>query len=172
MTQHAMVTNSVRAYVGLGSNLDNPVAQIKTALAALDRIPETRCVQHSALYRSMPLGELTQPDYVNAVAALDTRLAPLQLLAELQALEQRQGRIRGVEQWGPRTLDLDLLLYADQQLANEILTVPHPRLHERSFVLYPLCEIAQDVVVPGYGSVHELAAQCRIRDSLLCAPLL
>ena len=163
-----------RVYIGLGSNLNDPVAQIKTALAALDAIPETCRVQHSSLYRSAPLtlnATVMQPDYINAVAALDTQLEPMQLLAELQALEQRQGRTRSAERWGARTLDLDLLLYADWQCKSEELTVPHPRLHERSFVLYPLLEIAPDLYVPGQGSVRELAAHCRIHDTLSCSPL-
>ena len=164
----------VRVYIGLGSNLNAPVAQIKTALTALDAIPGTCRVQHSSLYRSAPLtldATVTQPDYINAVAAFDTSLEPLQLLAELQALEHHQGRTRNVERWQPRTLDIDLLLYADQQWMSEELTVPHPRLHERSFVLYPLFEIAPDLHVPGHGSVRELAARCRIHDTLSCSPL-
>ncbi len=170
------LVNAVRVYVGLGSNLNDPVMQIKTALAALNAIPDTHSVQYSSLYRSAPLtlqvAVADQPDYINAVAALDTQLAPLQLLAELQALEQRHGRTRGAERWGPRTLDLDLLLYADRQWESEALTVPHPRLHERSFVLYPLFEIAPDINVPGQGSVRELVARCRIHDVLSCSPLL
>ena len=166
----------MRAYVGLGSNLNDPVTQIKTALVALNDIPQTRCVQQSGLYSSAPLAlgvaaADQQPDYINAVAALDTRLAPLQLLEELQALEQRHGRIRGAEQWGPRTLDLDLLLYADTQWQSRALTVPHPRLHERSFVLYPLFDIAPEIQVPGQGRVRDLAARCRVHDTLSCVPL-
>jgi len=164
----------MRVYIGLGSNLNDPIAQIKTALAALGAIPETCSVQHSSLYRSAPLAlnaTVMQPDYINAVAALDTQLEPMQLLAELQALEQRQGRTRGAGRWEPRTLDLDLLLYADQQCTSEELTVPHPRLHERSFVLYPLFEIAPDLHVPGQGSVRALTARCRIHDTLSCLPL-
>lgn len=167
----------MRVYIGLGSNINDPIAQIKTALVALNAIPETCNVQHSSLYRSTPLTldvnatAPSQPDYINAVAALDTRLEPMQLLAELQALEQRQGRTRGAQRWGARTLDLDLLLYADWQCKSEELTVPHPRLHERSFVLYPLFEIAPDLHVPGRGSVRDLAARCRIHDTLSCSPL-
>lgn len=164
----------MRVYIGVGSNLNDPVAQVKTALAALDALPETCSVQHSSLYRSAPLtldAAVMQPDYINAVAALDTRLEPIQLLAELQALERCQGRTRGAQRWGARTLDLDLLLYADRQYKSEELTVPHPRLHERSFVLYPLFEIAPDLHVPGQGSVRDLAAYCRIHDTLSCSPL-
>ena len=168
--------SAARVYIGLGSNLNDPITQIKTALAALNEIPETCSVQYSSLYRSAPLtlegATASQPDYINAVAALDTQLAPLQLLAELQALEQRHGRTRDAEHWGPRTLDLDLLLYADRQWQSKVLTVPHPRLHERSFVLYPLFEIAPDINVPGQGNVRELVARCRIHDVLSCSPLL
>lgn len=166
-----------RVYIGLGSNLGDPMMQISTALAALNHLPETRCVRYSSLYRSTPLpgatgDAISQPDYINAVAALDTQLTPLQLLTELQALEQQHGRTRRGERWGPRTLDLDLLLYADRQWESTALTVPHPRLSERSFVLYPLFEIAPDAHVPGQGSVRELAAHCRIHDTLSCSPLL
>ncbi len=177
MSQVVNLPETVRVYIGLGSNLNQPILQIKTALAALSTIPETCRVQHSSLYCSAPLTldinatVITQPDYINAVAALDTQLQPMQLLAELQVLEQRLGRTRNVERWGPRILDLDLLLYADQQWQSEALTVPHPRLHERSFVLYPLLEIAPDLHVPGQGSVRELAAHCRIHDTLSCSPL-
>lgn len=165
--------DKMRVYIGLGSNLNEPVTQIKTALAALDALPETCCVQHSSLYRSaaLTLNTHAQPDYINAVAALDTQLEPMQLLIELQALEQRQGRTRSAGRWTPRTLDLDLLLYADRQWTSEVLTVPHPQLHERSFVLYPLLEIAPDLYVPGHGSVRELAARCMIHDTLSCLPL-
>ena len=174
MSQVVSLPKTVRVYIGLGSNLNDPIAQIKTALTALNAISETCSVQHSSLYRSAPLMLNTttmQSDYINAVAALDTQLEPMQLLAELQTLEQRQGRTRGVERWEARTLDLDLLLYADRQFKSEELTVPHPRLHERSFVLYPLLEIAPDLYVPGQGSMRELAARCRIHDTLSCSPL-
>lgn len=161
----------IQAYVGLGSNLNDPARQVKSALAALNGIPETRCVRHSSLYRSTPLGRADQPDYINAVAMLDTRLSVRQLLTELQAMERIHGRVRGAEQWGPRTLDLDLLLYGDMQLESEELTVPHPRLAERSFVLYPLCEIAPDLEIYGLGGVQQLMAACRACDTLSCEVL-
>ncbi len=161
----------IQAYVGLGSNLNDPVQQVQVALAALSDLPETRCVRHSSLYRSAPLGQADQPDYINAVAMLDTRLSARQLLTELQAMERIHGRVRGAERWGPRTLDLDILLYGDMQLESEELTVPHPRLAERSFVLYPLCEIAPDLEIPGLGSVQQLMAACRARDTLSCEVL-
>ncbi len=132
----------VRAYVGLGSNQGNPRLQIRDALSALKQIQQTELVGHSRLYRSKPMGLVDQPDFVNAVAALDTCLDAHAMLLELQAIELVQGRIRGSLRWGPRTLDLDLLLYGDKRIDTEQLTVPHPGLSQRSFVLYPLYEIA------------------------------
>ena len=161
----------IQAYIGLGSNLNDPVQQVQAALAALSDIPETRCVRHSSLYRSAPLGQADQPDYINAVAMLDTHLSARQLLTELQAMERIHGRVRGAERWGPRTLDLDMLLYGDMQLESEELTVPHPRLAERSFVLYPLCEIAPDLEIHALGGVQQLMAACRARDTLSCEVL-
>lgn len=161
----------IRAYVGLGSNLNDPAQQVQAALAALNGIPETRCLRYSSLYRSAPLGQADQPDYINAVAMLNTRLSARQLLTELQAIERIHGRVRGAERWGPRTLDLDLLLYGDIRLESEELTVPHPRLAERSFVLYPLCEIAPDLEIPEFGGLRQLMAACRARDTLSCEVL-
>jgi 2-amino-4-hydroxy-6-hydroxymethyldihydropteridine diphosphokinase len=161
----------IRAYVGLGSNLNDPARQVKSALAALNGIPETRCLRYSSLYRSAPLGQADQPDYINAVAMLETHLPAQQLLSELQGIERIHGRVRGAERWGPRTLDLDLLLYGDMRLESEELTVPHPRLAERSFVLYPLCEIAPDLEIYGLGGVQQLMAACRARDTLSCGVL-
>ncbi|MGF1613201.1 MAG: 2-amino-4-hydroxy-6-hydroxymethyldihydropteridine diphosphokinase [Gammaproteobacteria bacterium] len=149
----------IRAYVGLGSNLQDPVRQVKTALAALDQLPETRVLEHSALYRSCPLGAVPQPDFVNSVAALETRLSPQALLDCLQKMERQQGRQRDTVRWGPRTLDLDLLLYGEACLQTANLTLPHPGLHRRSFVLYPLHEIAPCLVIPGRGAVVELLSK-------------
>jgi len=145
----------VRAYVGLGSNLDQPIAQIRQAFQAFESIPQTRLIRHAGLYRNPPLGP-PQPDYVNSVAALDTGLAPHDLLAALQAVEWSQGRVRGALRWGPRTLDLDLLLYGERTIDCEDLVVPHPRLHERAFVLIPLHEIAPRIEIPGYGPLEAL----------------
>ena len=151
----------VRAYVGLGSNLGDPAAQVTRALCALDEIPASRCIARSGLYRSAPLGNADQPHYINAVAALDTRLPARELLRHLQAIEGRQGRVRGPERWAPRTLDLDLLLYGESTLNEESLTVPHPGLHQRPFVLYPLRELApEDLIVPGMGSLRALITAC------------
>ncbi|HHM04428.1 MAG TPA: 2-amino-4-hydroxy-6-hydroxymethyldihydropteridine diphosphokinase [Gammaproteobacteria bacterium] len=149
-----------RAYVGLGSNLDNPPARVRSALGALDAIPGTCCVAQSSLYRSTPLGPPGQPDYVNAVAALDTHLSAATLLAELQKIEAQQGRVRGGLRWGPRTLDLDLLLFGEERHDEAFLTVPHPGLPRRNFVLYPLAEIVPELAIPGLGSLRGLIDAC------------
>ncbi|HGM5583202.1 TPA: 2-amino-4-hydroxy-6-hydroxymethyldihydropteridine diphosphokinase [Pseudomonas putida] len=132
----------VRAYIGLGSNLDAPAEQLRSALQALDQIAGTRLVTASALYTSDSLLP-GQPRYTNAVAALDTELAPLALLDALQGIENDQGRVRK-ERWGPRTLDLDVLLFGDQVIDVPRLKVPHYHLHARPFVLYPLAELVPD----------------------------
>lgn len=129
------------AYIGLGSNLENPENQVRQAFDELDRLPQTRLVRKSSLYRTAPIGLETQPDFVNAVAELETALPAEQLLAELQDIEKSHGRERTLKN-APRTLDLDLLLFGDAKLDSPQLTVPHPRMHERAFVLKPLLEIA------------------------------
>ncbi len=152
---------TTRAYIGLGSNLDDPVEQVTSALAQLGTLRDTQAVHHSGLYQSKPLAStVDQADYINAVAALDTTLPPRQLLAELLDIEQAHGRIRTAERWGPRSLDLDLLLYGDLYYQDDALTLPHPRLHERSFVLYPLFEITPELVIPAHGSLRELLKHC------------
>ena len=144
------------AYVGLGSNLADPAAQVRRALEELADILETRVTARSPLYRSAPLGPQDQPDYINAVAALDTSLAPLELLASLRDIERIHGRVRDGTRWGPRSLDLDLLLYGDVVMDTLELSLPHPGLPERAFVLYPLFDVAPQLVVPGRGAVREL----------------
>jgi 2-amino-4-hydroxy-6-hydroxymethyldihydropteridine diphosphokinase len=145
------------AYVGLGANLDDPAAHVRRALDELDRISQTRLLAKSRLYRSAPLGPPDQPDYVNAVAGVLTLLGPEDLLRALNDIEARHGRGRSGPKWGPRTLDLDLLLYADLELRTEKLVLPHPGVHERAFVLVPLAEIAPGLRVPGHGRVETLA---------------
>jgi len=147
------------AYVALGSNLDDPRAQVERALAALDQLPQTRCVLRSSLYRSRPFGPVEQPDFVNAVAGLLTALEPAALLASLQALETRLGRERPAVRWGPRRIDLDLLVHGSVRVAQPGLELPHPGIAERAFVLAPLAEIAPDLDVPGVGRVGALLAQ-------------
>ena len=129
------------AYVGIGSNLDDPRAHVTSAFDELDKLPQTRVVRKSSLYRSAPVGYAAQPDFVNAVAQLETALPAERLLDELQDLEARHGRTRSFTN-APRTLDLDVLLYGDLRIATHALQVPHPRMHERAFVLEPLLEIA------------------------------
>ena len=129
------------AYVGIGSNLDRPAEQVRRAFDELDRLPHTRLVRKSSLYRSAPVGYEPQPDFINAVAELETGLPAERLLAELQAIEKSHGRSRSFRN-APRTLDLDLLLFGNASLSSPQLTVPHPRMHERAFVLRPLLEIA------------------------------
>ena len=129
------------AYVGVGSNLDDPRTHVLQALNALDRLPHTRLVKRSSLYRSAPLGHAAQPDFINAVAQLETGLPAERLLAELQEIEARHGRTRSFPN-APRTLDLDVLLYGELSLDLPNLKIPHPRMHERAFVLQPLMEVA------------------------------
>lgn len=155
---------NVRAFIGLGANLDDPARHVSGALLALAELPSTRVTAHSGLYSTPPMGPPGQPDYINAVAAIDTRLAALDLLDCLQELERMHGRQRGGERWGPRPLDLDILLYGDLRIEHPRLRVPHPGLHERAFVLYPLAEIAPDLDVPGRGALHGLLALCPADD--------
>jgi 2-amino-4-hydroxy-6-hydroxymethyldihydropteridine diphosphokinase len=145
------------AFVGLGSNLDDPAAQLQRTIAALARLPGTQLRRASRLYRTPPWGLVEQPEFVNAVAELSTTLGARELLAALQALEREAGRARE-RRWGPRVLDLDLLLYDELQLDEPGLHLPHPHLHERAFVLVPLAEIAPTAPVPGRASVAELLA--------------
>jgi 2-amino-4-hydroxy-6-hydroxymethyldihydropteridine diphosphokinase len=155
---------SQTAHIGLGSNLGDPVRQVRRGLEELGHLPRTRLVACSSLYRSAPVGKLDQPDFVNAVAVLDTTLTPRELLQELFALEARHGRARG-ERNGPRTLDLDLLLLGDRVIREPGLEVPHARMHERAFVLLPLAEVSPGAVIPGRGPVAELVE--RVADQLI-----
>ncbi|WP_313055002.1 2-amino-4-hydroxy-6-hydroxymethyldihydropteridine diphosphokinase [Pseudomonas lopnurensis] len=153
-----------RVYIGLGSNLADPQRQLRGALQALAELPQSRLVGVSSLYASDPLGPTDQPRYVNAVAALDTALAPLALLDALQAIERAQGRERKAERWGPRTLDLDILLFGDRLIDEPRLQVPHYHLQARAFVLYPLAEIApRDLQLADGRSLDELLAACPFR---------
>jgi 2-amino-4-hydroxy-6-hydroxymethyldihydropteridine diphosphokinase len=143
------------AFVGIGSNLEQPLEQVRAAFMELDALPHTRVVKRSSLYRTAPLGHAAQPDFVNAVAQLETGLPAERLLSVLQEIEQRHGRTRSFPN-APRTLDLDLLLYGELQLRTPALTVPHPSMHERAFVLEPLVEIAPEVTIPGRGPAKAL----------------
>jgi 2-amino-4-hydroxy-6-hydroxymethyldihydropteridine diphosphokinase len=148
-----------RAYIGIGSNLDQPQAQVMRAFDELAELPGTRLSGRSSLYRSAPLGHAAQPDFINAVAALDTELDAEALLRALQAIEARHGRQRSFRN-APRTLDLDLLLHGDTRIDRPELTLPHPRMHERAFVLHPLLEIAPQLRIPGHGGIGECLKAC------------
>ena len=144
------------AAIGLGANLGDAAATLREAIAELARLPRTELLRASRLYRTPAWGVTEQPDFINAVAVVDTELDARSLLDALLAIEREYGRVRVVgERWGPRTLDLDLLLYGAQVLDQPGLQVPHPYLHERAFVLVPLAEIAPDLAIPGHGSVRD-----------------
>ncbi|SHE39262.1 2-amino-4-hydroxy-6-hydroxymethyldihydropteridine diphosphokinase [Thermomonas hydrothermalis] len=153
------MTEKTRAYIGIGANLGDPVKAVQEALQALAALPESRLLAVSRLYRTPAWGRIDQPDFINAAAVLETTLTPQALLAALQAIELKAGRDRRSEtaarRWGPRVLDLDLLLYGEQVINEPGLRVPHPYLHERAFALVPLAEIAPEAPFPGHGSVGE-----------------
>jgi 2-amino-4-hydroxy-6-hydroxymethyldihydropteridine diphosphokinase len=150
-------TQVVVAYIGLGSNLENPRRQVETALLELGEFDDCGVQDHSSFYRSKPVGPQDQPDFINAVARLSTRLEPEALLDALQELERRHHRIRGGLRWGPRSLDLDLLLYDDREIHTPRLQVPHPEIANRTFVLVPLREVAPpELYIPGIGSLQDL----------------
>ncbi|MFK7161714.1 2-amino-4-hydroxy-6-hydroxymethyldihydropteridine diphosphokinase [Marinospirillum sp. MEB164] len=136
-----------QAWIGLGSNLDDPINQVTQALAELDQLDQTHLVTASQLWQSQPVGPQDQPDFINAVALIETQLAPLALLHQLQSLEQAHRRVRE-RHWGPRTLDLDLLAYEQQVMQTPELTLPHPRLYERAFVLKPWAAINPACILP------------------------
>lgn len=146
---------AVLVYIGLGSNLNHPAEQIQSAFSLLAQMPETEFVARSSLYLSAPFGGVEQPDFVNAVAKFRTFLVAEVLLLQLQKIETSQGRVRG-EHWGPRVLDLDLLLYGDYQINGPLLTVPHPGIRDRNFVLLPLREIDPELVIPGVARVKDI----------------
>ena len=155
--------DEVEVFLGIGSNLQQPRQQVKRAFSALQALPDSRAARCSPLYLSPPMGPKEQPDYVNAVVRLVTRLAPHRLLQQMQAIERGQGRTREAR-WGPRTLDIDLLLYGDLVLDSPELQLPHPGIAQRAFVLYPLHDIAPDLTIPGLGTVAELITQVAAGD--------
>lgn len=157
-----------RAFIALGSNLDDPLAQVLRGFDALSRLPDSQLLARSRLYRSAPWGVAEQPEFVNAVAEVDTSLAARELLDALLGIERAAGRDRSGARWGPRVLDLDLLLYENSECDEPGLTLPHPHLHERAFVLLPLNDLAPDLDVPGRGRVRELLAGV---DAGGCEPL-
>ena len=149
----------ISTYIGIGSNLAQPQQQVEQTFAELNQITQTCLTAQSPLYCSAPVGPIGQPDYINAVAELATTLSPFDLLTALQTIEQRHKRQRK-QRWGPRTLDLDILLYGNLQQQHPRLSIPHPRLHERLFVLQPLFDIAPDLTIPGHGALAELLQRC------------
>jgi len=144
------------AYIGVGSNLSDPLAQVLLAFRRLEQLPLTKLVVTSRLYASRPFGPIAQPDFVNAAVGVVTQLEPLALLRELRATEAALGRPAERERWGPRIIDLDLLAYGHERRTDAELTLPHPGIVERNFVLYPLADIAPDLELPGLGRVAEL----------------
>lgn len=149
-----------RCYIALGSNQGDPVQQVQTACWALRALPQSQLISCSSLYRSAPMGPQDQPSYINAVLALDTELPPEALLDQLQRIEQEHGRVRKAERWGPRTLDLDILLYGDQVIQSKRLQVPHYHMHARAFVLYPLAEIAPTLQMPDGTALNDMLQNC------------
>jgi 2-amino-4-hydroxy-6-hydroxymethyldihydropteridine diphosphokinase len=152
----------IQVYIGLGSNLGLPEKQIQAACSRLATLADTALIKCSSLYKSQPMGPQDQPDYVNAVALIETALSPNTLLQQTQLIESQQGRIRKANRWGPRTLDLDLLLFGQQQIDNEHLRVPHAGMQQREFVLYPLFEIAPDLILPCGEKLADLVMACPI----------
>lgn len=155
------------AYIALGSNLHTPLEQLKRALNALAQLPQTQLMAVSSFYRSKPLGPQDQPDYLNAAVEISTALSPLALLDELQRIENEQGRIR-LRRWGERTLDLDILLYGDEIIQTERLTVPHYDMHNREFVIVPLAEIAPNLILPNGQKLAELADRFTVHQMEKC----
>ena len=148
------------AYVALGSNLSDPVSQVQAAFAALATLPESRLIARSGLWRSRPLGPQDQPEFINAAAGLLTTAEPRSLLESLQEVERRLGKVEPTVRWGPRVIDLDLLAVGALEMTEPGLKLPHPGLHQRNFVLYPLSEIAAELWVPGHARV------CRLRERI------
>ena len=155
------------AYIALGSNLHTPLEQLKRALNALAQLPQTQLMAVSSFYRSKPLGPQDQPDYLNAAVEISTALSPLALLDELQRIENEQGRVR-LRRWGERTLDLDILLYGDEIIQTERLTVPHYDMHNREFVIVPLAEIAPNLILPNGQKLAELADRFTVHKMEKC----
>ncbi len=147
-------------YLGLGSNLNDPIAQVKLAISALEEMQAVTLNQVSSFYLTEPWGEKNQPAFINAVAQLSTNLEPLELLACVQSIEHSQGRTRSGSQWGPRTLDIDILLYGRLSINLDNLIIPHARMYQRAFVLLPLLEVAGNIEIPGFGYIEALLAMC------------
>jgi 2-amino-4-hydroxy-6-hydroxymethyldihydropteridine diphosphokinase len=161
-----MVKTKHKVYIAIGSNLDNPVYQVKSAIKELRKLPKTHLTAVSNLYQSPPLGPSEQPDYINAVAELETCLQAHDLLTELERIEFEHGRTRTTRRWGPRTLDLDLILFDDLSINTPRLIVPHPEFHKRIFVLVPLYEVAPDLILPSGKKLRELMDELSEENNL------
>ena len=153
----ALATFRSTVFLGLGSNLDDPDWQVQTALHEIDKIPDAKLMRTSSLYQTVPVGISDQPPFVNAVVQIETTQSPHDLLRQLLDIEEQHGRVRHVKN-GPRTLDLDILIFSDWRIDDDKLTTPHPRMHERAFVLVPLLEIAPEAYIPGKGYAKEFLA--------------
>ncbi|MCG2634093.1 MAG: 2-amino-4-hydroxy-6-hydroxymethyldihydropteridine diphosphokinase [Gammaproteobacteria bacterium] len=152
-----------RCYIGLGSNLDDPESQIRRACEAIKQLPETTLLRSSPLYRNPPMGPANQPEFINCAVEAESALSPLKLLHQLLQIERNQGRIRGGDgatHWGPRQIDLDLLIYGHEQINSDELTLPHPGIHLRNFVLQPLFDLNPGLLIPGQGPVQLLLQSC------------
>jgi 2-amino-4-hydroxy-6-hydroxymethyldihydropteridine diphosphokinase len=150
------MTESTQVYIGIGSNQGDPLHHVQHAMSDLCSLPDCRCIRHSSCYRSAPMGPQDQPAYINAVTWMETGLSAMALLEQLQRLEAEHGRVRGGERWGPRPLDLDILLYGDAVIDEPDLQVPHAGLLQRNFVLYPLYEVAPELEIPGAGKLADI----------------
>lgn len=153
----------VKAYIGVGSNLNDPQRQVEVAIASLNKIPQSHVSCASSFYRSTPLGVKDQPEFINAVAEVETSLAPHALLAHLQRIEKEQGRVRDGTHWGPRIIDLDILLYGEQHVSTDDLRIPHPEMMKREFVIYPLAEIVPSLILPDGAPVAACQVACPSR---------
>jgi 2-amino-4-hydroxy-6-hydroxymethyldihydropteridine diphosphokinase len=155
-------------YIGLGSNLADPQQQLHSALHAIAAVRATRVVRHSRFYRTEPWGKSDQPEFINAVAEIETGLSARDLLDALLSIEQRAGRQRDKERWGPRILDIDILLYGQEIIDETSLHVPHPHMHDRAFVIVPLADIAPNLQIPGMGRIGDMLEHV---DKSTCIPL-
>ena len=154
-----------KVFIGLGSNINDPETQLVMAIKSLHQLPDTEFLCQSSFYRSKPVGPQDQPYFINAVVKLDTKMTALKLLQSLQSIEMRHGRLRkGAQHWGPRPLDLDILLFGQEQINLDNLVVPHPEMHKRNFVLIPLNEIESDLEIPGAGKVCHLLKNIGTKD--------
>lgn len=159
-----MISSPIVAYIGLGSNLSGPVEQIKKAIKKVEVIPHSRLLSVSSLYLSKPMGPQDQDDYINAVLALETSLNAIELLNSLQSIENNAGRVRKENRWGARILDLDIILFGDEIINTERLTIPHYGMNEREFVLLPLAEIAPNLILPNGDSLKDLSQEIAINS--------